>query len=65
MYVSVCRDLKFYLTVEQAMLCGDPLLVEGVATPIDPTLQPLLEMIHCWNNNGMYTYVLMDTLLNM
>ena len=50
--ISLSRDLKFYLTVEQALLCGDPLLVEGVATPIDPALQPLFEMVHSWNNTG-------------
>ena len=60
------RTHQFYLTVEQALLCGDPLLVEGVATPLDPALQPLLEMLHSWNSNGMSTLRLHDchTVLN-
>ena len=49
---TVYRSLQFYLNIEQALLCGDPLLVEGVATPLDPALQPLLEMVHTWDNTG-------------
>lgn len=48
----MCRTLQFYLTIEQALLCGDPTLVENVTTPIDPALQPLLEMAHSWDSNG-------------
>ena len=61
MCVCVCcwcfRDLKFYLSIEQALLCGDPLLVEGVTTPFDPALQPLLEMHHTWSNTGTVYYL--------
>lgn len=46
------RSLQFYLTIEKALLCGNPLLVESVTTPFDPALQPLLEMLHTWNNKG-------------
>lgn len=51
------RTHQFYLTIEQALLCGDPLLVEGVTTPLDPALQPLFEMLHSWNYNGTYPHV--------
>ena len=50
-----CRSFQFYLSIEQALLCGDPLLVEGVASPIDPALQPLLEMGHTWDGKGTCT----------
>ena len=49
---SLLRSFQFYLTIEQALICGDPLLVEGVVSPLDPALQPLLEMGHTWNGNG-------------
>lgn len=50
--LTLYRSLQFYLTIEKALLCGNPLLVEGVTTPFDPALQPLLEMLHTWNNKG-------------
>lgn len=50
--LTMYRSLQFYLTIEKALLCGNPLLVESVTTPFDPALQPLLEMLHTWNKKG-------------
>lgn len=50
--LTMYRSLQFYLTIEKALLCGNPLLVESVTTPFDPALQPLLEMLHTWNNKS-------------
>ena len=45
------RSAKFFLSLEQALLIGQSVLVENVTSQLDPALQPVIELGHTWNSN--------------
>ena len=42
---------EFFHALEQALLHGRLVLVKGVASTLDPALQPLVELGHTWHSD--------------
>ncbi len=43
------RSARFFLSLETALLTGQPVLIENVTREMDPALQPLVELGQTWN----------------
>ena len=55
MYIYTCRSSKFFLTIEQAVVKGGKVLIEHFPSPMDPALQPVIEIGN--NKGGKYTSI--------
>ena len=55
--VCTCRSSKFFLTIEQAVVKGGKVLIEHFPSPMDPALQPVIEIGN--NKGGKFTQVYM------